>query len=105
MVKHMSHSTKSLELSSGQAQFAALIQSFPWLAKYRYWDWDKRECAYETLKENMGVMSHGEQIIAQFFLGVWRHNDQEFDILEAASVLDRETRQLITGWFVDPFWP
>ena len=95
--------SKSLELSSGQAQFADLIQSFPWLEKY--WDWDKRECAYETLKENMGVMSHGEQIIAQFFLGVWTHKDEGFDILEAASVLDRETRQLITGWLVEPFWP
>ena len=103
MVIDMSQTTRSLELSSGQAQLAALIQSFPWLAKY--WDWDKRECAYETLKENMGVMSHGEQIIAQVFLGVWTHKDHEFDILEAASVLDIETRQLITDWLMDPFWP
>jgi len=93
----------SSNLSPGQTQFKGLLERFPRLTAY--WDWDKRECAYETLKENMGAMSHGERIIAQFLLGVWTHNDHDFDILEAASVLDAEARQLITDWLMEPFWP
>ena len=93
----------SSNLSSGQAQFIILLEHFPRLTAY--WDWDKRECDYEALKDNMGAMSHGEKIIAQFLLGIWTHNDHEFDILEAASVLDRETCQLISDWLMEPFWP
>jgi len=93
----------SSNLSSGQAQFKNLLEHFPRFAPY--WNWDERECAYETLKENMGAMSHGERIIAQFLLGVWTHNDHDFDILEAASVLDAEACQLIADWLMEPFWP
>jgi len=93
----------SSNLSSGQAQFKNLLEHFPRFTSY--WNWDGRECEYETLKENMGVMSHGEKIIGQFLLGVWTHNDHDFDILEAASVLDAEARQLITDWLMEPFWP
>jgi len=84
-------------------KFISLLEHFPRLTAY--WDWDKRECDYETLKENMDTMSHGEKIIAQFLLGVWTHNDHDFDILEAASVLDRDARKVITDWLMEPFWP
>ena len=90
-------------LSSGQAQFKTLLERFPRFTSY--WNWDEHECAYDVLKENMGAMSHGEKIIAQFLLGVWTRNDHDFNILKAASVLDSEVRQLITDWLMDPFWP
>ena len=93
----------SSNLSSGQAQFKDLLDHFPRFSSY--WNWDERECAYEALKENMGSMSHGERIIAQFLLGIWTHIDHGFDISEAASVLDAEARQLIADWLMEPFWP
>ena len=93
----------STNLSPGQTRFKDLLEHVPWLAKY--WDWDKRECDYDVLMSYMGTMSHGEKVVTQFFLGVWTHNDHDFDILEAASILDIEIRQLITDWFMDPFWP
>ena len=52
------------------------------------------------------VASHGEAIMARFVLGVWRGEDKfNFDFTEAASVLDRNQRQVITDWMLDPFWP
>ena len=99
-VKYYTH---ELKFVTGTGTVQSVTRTFPEV--YSYLNWGERECAYDVLKENMGAMSHGEKIIAQFLLGVWTHNDHDFDILEAASVLDDETRQLITDWLMDPFWP
>jgi len=95
--------TDNINLSSSQARFALWVDKFPWLSKY--WNWEKAECDIDTLSDAMGVMSHGEKILAQFFLSVWTHNNHEFDILEAASTLDQMDRQIIIDWLSDPFWP
>ena len=95
--------TMSRHLSSGQAKFKQLLEHFPRLVPY--WNWDECECAYDDLKASMGIMSHGEKVVAQFLLSIWTHKNHDFDILEAASTLDSNARQLITDWLSDPFWP
>ncbi|MCF6256185.1 MAG: hypothetical protein L3K25_07770 [Gammaproteobacteria bacterium] len=99
----MTDTPNPISLSTSQAQFALLIDKFPRFSKY--WDWTKRECNIEALNDEMGVMSHGERILAQFFLSVWTHENQRFDILEAAGTLDQNGRQAIIDWLTDPFWP
>jgi len=91
------------QMSASQARFALLIEPFPWLSKY--WNWKNKECDIDTLKDAMCVMSHGERILAQFYLSVWTHNPYGFDLLEAASILDQEDRQIISNWLSEPFWP
>ena len=92
-----------IRLSTSQRQFASLIEPYSWLSKY--WDWEKKECDTEALNKVLGVLSHGERILAQFFLSVWLHENQDFDFLDAASVLDQEDRQMISAWITEPFWP
>ncbi len=53
----------------------------------------------------MRLMSHGECVLAKFFLFVWTQNNHAFDIVEAASVLDQPDRQVIIDWLTNPFWP
>nr|WP_247595141.1 hypothetical protein [Salmonella enterica] len=49
-------------------------------------------------------MSHGEAVLARFFLSLWNGSNAGFDLVEAAGLDDRE-RQLIARWLADPFWP
>jgi len=96
-------SIQNINLSTTQARFALMIEPFPRIAKY--WNWERRECDPEALNNAMGVMSHGERVMAQFFHSVWTHNNQSFDITEAGSVLDQPERQVIIDWLTNPFWP
>lgn len=93
----------NINLSQGQAQFASLIESYP---KYAvYWDWVKKECDPDAISQALPAMSHGEQIMLKFFWSVWTHNNQDFDFIEAASILDDDQMAIITTWMADPFWP
>lgn len=99
----MGSTSQNINLSPSQARFALMIDQYPRFSKY--WNWEKRECDIDRLNEAMGVMSHGERILAQFFLSVWKNNNQSFDLLDAASVLDLPERKIIIEWLRDPFWP
>ena len=96
-----STATNVIKLSPTQALFALMIEPFPRLSAY--WNWEHRTCDTEALDDAMGIMSHGERILAQFFLSLWTHNSRGFDMFEAASVLDQEWRQVIVDWLADPF--
>jgi len=65
----------------------------------------KKECDIDLLEKHMKTFSHGERILPQFFLSVWIHNNYSFDLFEAASVLDEESRAVIVSWLISPFYP
>ncbi len=56
---------------AAQARFAELLDQTPWLKPY--WQFDAKEpsCQMEQLQADMGSWSHGEQIMAKFFVAVW----------------------------------
>ncbi|NYU08095.1 hypothetical protein A8O28_04530 [Enterobacteriaceae bacterium CCUG 67584] len=89
--------------SESQKQFFELVDGYPAIA--RFWDRPKRECDVEALKADMEGMSHGEKVLAKFFMAVWLHKNGEFNLIEAASVLDKRHRVMIAGWLAEPFWP
>ena len=94
----------TLALSPSQCRFAELLAAVPWLE--RYWDFEAGECQLDRIKDAMGVWSHGERVLAQFFVGVWRGNNElGFDLIDAASTLDPQHRAVIGTWLADPFWP
>jgi len=85
-------------------RFFRLLQEAPFLEKF--WDYDDRSTDLDALKEEMGAWSRGEIILAQFFAGLWvGNNTLEFDMFQAAEVLDANNRRIIMTWFEDPFWP
>jgi hypothetical protein len=51
-------------------------------------------------------MSHGEQIMARFFVAVWLgENRFDLDLVDAAATLDDTHRQLIVDWLAKPVFP
>lgn len=89
--------------SDTQKRFFALVEHYPAIS--RFWDREQRECNVSGLKEDMEGMSHGEKVLAKFFLAIWLHRNGDFNLIEAASVLDTNHRAMIAGWLADPFWP
>ena len=92
-------------LSRSQERFnQLLVERAPFLLHL----WDIHERAYrpDVVDEFLATASHGEAIVARFFLGVWRNeNEFEFDPIEAASVLSSDHMEIITDWLKKPFWP
>jgi len=89
--------------SESQTRFFELVALYPAIACY--WDREARECRIEALKADMKGMSHGEKVMAKFFMAIWLHKNDEFSLIEAASVLDKKHRVQIAGWLAEPFWP
>lgn len=88
--------------SESQTRFFELVALYPTIS--HFWDREARECRVEALKEDMEGMSHGEKVMANFFLAIWLHRNGKFSLIEAASVLDRPHREIIAAWLRDPFW-
>ncbi|HAS0789569.1 hypothetical protein QUS15_24970 [Escherichia coli] len=95
----------NLSLSPSQAKFALWIeQNTPYLLPL--FDFKQRILRVNNVEHFLGAASHGQSIMARFVLGVWIGSDGfDFDFTEAAAVLDREQRQVITDWILDPFGP
>ena len=91
-------------LSQSQAKFALMLERAPYLKPL--WDLEKREYIPQLIDSYLATASHGEIIMAKFFLGVWMGKDDfDFDLFDAASTLDSERRKIIVDWFQNPFWP
>lgn len=88
--------------SEGQTRFFELVAHYPAIACF--WNRAQRECDVTALKEDMEGMSHGEKVMAKFFMAIWFHRNREFSLIEAAHVLDDQHRMVIAGWLRDPFW-
>ena len=97
------HAVNSINLSPGQARFALLIEAYPKFSVY--WNWEKKVCDPDAIENALPAMSHGEQIMMKFFWSVWLHHDKGFDLIEAASILNKDHMKIVTDWMIDPFWP
>ncbi|MBP1000330.1 hypothetical protein J8629_25060 [Serratia fonticola] len=91
------------DLTPEQARFAVQLTDYPRIAGY--WDFDTRICHENALRSALNIMSSGERQLALFFLSLWTGNDEGFDMLAAARVVDSQHRQLLIDWLRDPFWP
>lgn len=56
-------------LNDNQKRFYRLLAQYPRIAQY--WDWEKREVDVERITADVPAMSHGEQLLAHFFVSVW----------------------------------
>lgn len=91
-------------LSPEQRQFKKLLNDFPRLASF--WNFENRDCNLQALEKAIPTMSHGEQIMAKFFVAVWLGENQfDFDMIDAAASLDDTHRQLIINWLSNPVFP
>ncbi|MFK8051268.1 MAG: hypothetical protein AB8B81_22785 [Halioglobus sp.] len=108
---HLTLGTDLMTITSGhftltpsQRRFKNALEDYPRLVGF--WDFDKRECDIEALREALRVMSYGEQIMARFFCGVWTgENTLSFDLIEAAKHLDETEHQVVLQWFAKPEFP
>ena len=54
----------------------------------------------------MGVLSHGEQIMATFFRSAYTGRDEPaFGLADVVYTLGKDDLTIITGWARDPFFP
>jgi len=91
-------------LSPAQRQFKVMLDLHPKLVSY--WDFEIRECDIDSLRKALGVLSHGEAIIARFLVAVWLgENRLNFDLIEATKSLDGEQLQVFTDWLSNPAFP
>ncbi|MCW8114224.1 hypothetical protein [Yersinia intermedia] len=91
-------------LADETRKFHELINVYPCFTVF--WDKQKMDLNVNKLNASITTMSHGERIMAQFFVSLWLgSNDNRFDILDAAAVLDKNERIVIAKWLTDPFWP
>ncbi|CAH6290369.1 TPA: hypothetical protein I8Y00_004865 [Citrobacter farmeri] len=90
------------ELTS-RVRFRLMLQQYPLLANY--WNTPDDCLRYLELKDSLGVLSRGEQIMARFYMSVWRGDNHDFDFLDAAALLDNSAKKIVMTWFADPFWP
>ncbi|ECC3269502.1 hypothetical protein YB29_003797 [Salmonella enterica subsp. enterica] len=89
--------------NSSRDRFRQMLQKYPLLA--HYWNTQDDCLYYLEMKKGLGVLSRGEQIMARFFMSVWRGENHEFDFLDAAALLDTNAKKIVMTWFADPFWP
>lgn len=84
-------------------RFFCVLAGYPAISKI--FD-EANECYYpEKLEEYLGVASHGECIMANFFVSVWKHQNMDFDFIDAAATLDHVHKRVILEWMVSPYWP
>lgn len=77
------------ELTS-RVRFRLMLQQYPLLANY--WNTPDDCLRYLELKDSLGVLSRGEQIMARFYMSVWRGDNHDFDFLDAAALLDNSAK-------------
>lgn len=86
--------------SESQTRFFELVTLYPAIACF--WDREARECRMTSA--DLNGMSHGEKVMANFFMAIWFHKNRDFSLIEAAMVLDEPHRKVIAAWLRDPFW-
>ena len=96
--------TGHFRLTPEQRQFKQMLERYPRLVTY--WNFDKREVKLQAIDQDIGAMSHGEQIMLRFFVAIWLgENRINFDLIEAARVLDDGNLDDIRQWLTTPVFP
>lgn len=92
-------------LSSSQQIFKAWVEANAPEITY-LWNWNDRSLDADAAQNYLNTASHGQSIMCRFAIAVWfGQNRFDFDVIEAAGVLDAKKRSVIANWFIDPFWP
>lgn len=85
--------------------FKALLARAP-LGVQNCFDLEERRLQREKLENYLGVASHGETILARFFAGVWRGDDEwDFNLFDAVGILDDKGKRIVMDWIARPVWP
>ena len=96
--------TGHFTLTREQRQFKLWLDNYPVLSAY--WDFENRSCDLEAIKADLSVLSHGEAIMLRFFVAGWLGENQlNFDLIEAARVLDDGNLDDIRKWLAQPVFP
>ncbi len=100
----MSASTGRSRLSIEQNYFKSMLGEYPRL--HGFWDFEKIEFDGKLLENSIYALSHGEQLMARFFAAVWLGEDKfSFDFIEAARILDSQSKKTIIDWLENPVFP
>ncbi|EEX1006366.1 hypothetical protein D3981_004347 [Escherichia coli] len=91
------------DTNADQSRFYSLLSQYPRISVF--WDQPEGECKTEALQTAMTRMSHSEAVLAKFFMSVWSACNADFDVVEAAGILDKKERLMVANWLADPFWP
>lgn len=92
------------QLTPVQRRFRNLLAAYPTLMQY--WNFETSESCLEELDSAMVGFTHGEQIMATFFRGIWLGiDDRDFPMVGVAMVLEKDDMAVITTWLSDPFFP
>lgn len=71
------------------------------------WNWDDRCVDVDAVESYLATASHGEAIMCRFFVGVFLgRNDMDFNLIDAAAVLEKGQREVISRWLArgGPRW-
>ena len=81
-----------------------MLERYPRLMTY--WNFEKREVKLQAIDKDIGAMSHGEQIMLRFFVGIWLgENRLNFDLIDATRVLNDGYLDDIRRWLSQPVFP
>ena len=95
---------KIVKRTQKQQNFELMICPYPDI--YALWDFDRAEYSPDMAREYLAMASHGERVLAKFFLCVWLNtNEFDFDLFDAAAVLAPDELQTIVEWLENTFWP
>jgi hypothetical protein len=94
-------------LPAGQKRFKDTLNQYPRLVPY--WDFTRREFDAEALDNSIGVFSHSERLMAQFFMAICiGHSNHSFDLVDfvdAVHTLNHQDRLIISDWILNPYFP
>lgn len=94
---------KDIHEVSNEQRFYDMVSAYSWAIPL--WDKEARIMNIEAVDRFRASANGEEKSLLHFFSSVWLGGGTDFDIIDAASVLDRQDRNMIVDWFLDPFWP
>lgn len=83
--------------------FAWVDTNIPYMGKL--FNYEERRLLPEMYEGYLSHASTTQRIMAQFVVGVWKHESDEFDLMEATKLLHSNQIKIITDWMLDPIWP
>jgi len=84
--------------------FRSMLRQYPELL--RFWKFDDNSSLHiSATKEELKTLTQRQKIMLQFFIAVWSGGPQNFDFVYAARALEREDKEFVIDWFMNPAVP
>ena len=102
---------REMEERNIQSRAPDQVRFESWLAKNApylsiLWDFERHYLSLAMVDSYLATAPRKQAIMCRFAAGVWLgNNDYQFDMINAAGVLDDEQKAAIAAWFTSPFWP